>query len=318
MVKHTLVKQHQLLLLLAVAVSQIVYHSDSFLLLGGEGRRLTSPFSEVSHACLVSQFNILSRNRRKSKITRTRRTNLFSPAFEILLTPKDPVILRRVSKIPLIRVIQNGELLDEFVVRDLAHLRGKLQELIAHHESGSKELLHESGSKVLHSDQQEKKPGTGPSSFLKVNNGAQAEQIVEESFEGQILVCKYGASWCRKCKYLDSPFKKIAEKCQDLSFLFLDIDIDGLVSAEERIGELSESDSSGPRQENFGDSSDEEKIKNCLRCDSTGFVECLECKSRGFVLRISGEHEVADICPVCVGYKKTRCPECGGKCLMCS
>eukprot|EP00752_Nemacystus_decipiens_P016483 g14734.t1 len=60
-------------------------------------------------------------------------------------------------------------------------------------------------------------------------------------------------------------------------------------------------------------------MENCDVCMKSGFVPCGECEGRGAVTRSSpdGKHTVAVTCPVCVGYKRLRCPACGGKCYMC-
>ena len=60
-------------------------------------------------------------------------------------------------------------------------------------------------------------------------------------------------------------------------------------------------------------------MENCDVCMRSGFVPCGECEGRGAVARSSpdGKHTVAVTCPVCVGYKRLRCPSCGGKCYMC-
>lgn len=60
-------------------------------------------------------------------------------------------------------------------------------------------------------------------------------------------------------------------------------------------------------------------MENCDVCMKSGFVPCGECEGKGAVTRSSpdGKHTVAVTCPVCVGYKRLRCPSCGGKCYMC-
>lgn len=60
-------------------------------------------------------------------------------------------------------------------------------------------------------------------------------------------------------------------------------------------------------------------MENCDVCGSSGFVACGECEGRGAVARSSsdGKHTLAVTCPACVGYKRLRCPSCGGKCYMC-
>ncbi|CAM9144965.1 unnamed protein product [Hapterophycus canaliculatus] len=60
-------------------------------------------------------------------------------------------------------------------------------------------------------------------------------------------------------------------------------------------------------------------VEDCDACGRSGFVPCGECEGRGAVARSSpdGKHTMAVTCPVCVGYKRLRCPSCGGKCYMC-
>lgn len=60
-------------------------------------------------------------------------------------------------------------------------------------------------------------------------------------------------------------------------------------------------------------------MENCLVCGKSGFVPCGECAGKGAVVRESsdGKHRMAVTCPACVGYKRLRCPVCGGKCYMC-
>lgn len=62
-----------------------------------------------------------------------------------------------------------------------------------------------------------------------------------------------------------------------------------------------------------------ESMQGCGVCGGSGFVSCGECEGTGAVERSSadGEHKMAVLCPACVGYKKLRCPACGGKCYMC-
>lgn len=60
-------------------------------------------------------------------------------------------------------------------------------------------------------------------------------------------------------------------------------------------------------------------VEDCEACGRSGFVPCGECEGRGALARSSpdGKHTVAVTCPACVGYKRLRCPSCGGKCYMC-
>jgi len=53
--------------------------------------------------------------------------------------------------------------------------------------------------------------------------------------------------------------------------------------------------------------------EDCTTCHNTGFVACRECGATGMLTRGSS----AVICFRCTGYRKERCPVCGGKCLMC-
>ena len=54
-------------------------------------------------------------------------------------------------------------------------------------------------------------------------------------------------------------------------------------------------------------------LSTCSVCDSTGFEVCDVCSGRGHILKGT----LAVFCPSCVGNKKIRCRQCGGKCLTC-
>lgn len=60
-------------------------------------------------------------------------------------------------------------------------------------------------------------------------------------------------------------------------------------------------------------------MEKCEVCEGSGFVSCGECEGKGAVERCSsdGQHKLAVTCPACVGYKRLRCPACGGQCYMC-
>lgn len=60
-------------------------------------------------------------------------------------------------------------------------------------------------------------------------------------------------------------------------------------------------------------------MEECTVCEGSGFVSCGECEGVGAVERSSsdGKHKLAVTCPACVGYKRLRCPACGGQCYMC-
>ena len=55
-------------------------------------------------------------------------------------------------------------------------------------------------------------------------------------------------------------------------------------------------------------------IEDCIKCQNIGFIPCNECNSKGTVIKGS----MSIICSNCVGYKKIRCTNCGGKCLKCN
>lgn len=53
----------------------------------------------------------------------------------------------------------------------------------------------------------------------------------------------------------------------------------------------------------------------CGTCNNTGFVPCPKCNAEGFIRNPRSVNVF--YCPDCVGYKKLRCPKCGGKCYLC-
>lgn len=61
-------------------------------------------------------------------------------------------------------------------------------------------------------------------------------------------------------------------------------------------------------------SDDDSNLENCIVCNNSGFTICSSCDGKGLVSR--GPNTV--FCPTCVGYKKVRCQNCGGKCIRCA
>ena len=62
------------------------------------------------------------------------------------------------------------------------------------------------------------------------------------------------------------------------------------------------------------ESTNNDNEEDCQTCQNSGFMVCSECSGSGIVKR----GEMSIYCPICVGYKKTRCPSCGGACVKCS
>jgi hypothetical protein len=57
------------------------------------------------------------------------------------------------------------------------------------------------------------------------------------------------------------------------------------------------------------------ETETCIICNNTGFIKCQECSGFGYMQRSA---TLTVFCPTCVGYKKIRCTNCGGKCINCS
>lgn len=56
--------------------------------------------------------------------------------------------------------------------------------------------------------------------------------------------------------------------------------------------------------------------ETCQTCQNEGVVVCAACNGSG--LRPAEPNEVYRyFCPVCLGQKRVRCPDCGGRCLAC-
>lgn len=56
-------------------------------------------------------------------------------------------------------------------------------------------------------------------------------------------------------------------------------------------------------------------LNDCQTCNNTGFVPCSKCNAEGLIRNPRSVNVF--YCPDCVGYKKLRCPTCGGKCYLC-
>jgi len=122
-----------------------------------------------------------------------------------------------------------------------------------------------------------------------------------------LLVCKYEASWCRKCSILRKPFENLARNYRNKPIFFLNVNVDAF--SPNRLEEKVQKENEQPPKQ---------REKFCSTCNSTGFLDCPECLAKGHILKESNSFKIAEICPRCVGYKKVRCHTCGGKCLMCS
>lgn len=188
-------------------------------------------------------------------------------------------------------------------------------------------------------------------SIVDIPSRAELRRIVSSLRQGHDpVVVMYHAPWCRKCAYLTSMFRGLArrrefERADGTTVIptFYRVDVSkwgvpytseltssaGSALRIERSKERKLDRKHGSASRGMLKSVEKDEVgvlhegskamENCEMCGNSGFVPCGTCESKGAVIRSSpdGKHTLAITCPTCVGYKRLRCPSCGGKCYMC-
>lgn len=116
------------------------------------------------------------------------------------------------------------------------------------------------------------------------------------------LVLKLYREGCKKCAALEPIFVDLSREPQYQRFYWMQADVGNIGTYTKKI-----------KERLLGMRPTDTAIENCDMCNNTGFIPCANCHGQGVVTK--GQFTV--VCPTCVGYKKLRCPKCGGKCLKC-
>jgi hypothetical protein len=138
------------------------------------------------------------------------------------------------------------------------------------------------------------------------NNVYSDDQLKQELLLNNVIVLKLFKQNCKKCVEFDKYYYNLYSTHESFSkYTWIHADAANIPNYISNL-----------KSRLIGDakSSDEEVVENCITCNNSGFTICTECDGKGIVNR--GPNTV--YCPQCVGYKKVRCYNCGGKCIRCS
>ena len=122
-----------------------------------------------------------------------------------------------------------------------------------------------------------------------------------------ILVTRQG---CKQCEYFERHIfnNNFLKECQkdNYNFDILDVQTEFI---EDYIEELK----FRLTGKTISSSTTNDIDEDCFECNNTGLISCNTCHATGMVAR--GNYTT--ICMSCTGFKKVRCPSCGGKCVKC-
>lgn len=187
-------------------------------------------------------------------------------------------------KLPILQIIKGNEITGEFICgNDLPEAVEKFEATLS----------------SLH-------PRVASDSALQRTNGGVRNVYSEDQLTNELdssddyIILKLYREGCKKCALLEPIIDNLSRDPRYSEFLFLQAEVSNIekytTNMKERL--------LGIRGGYTGD---------CPTCSDTGFVVCTECAGMGYIKKGS----LAAFCPICTGYKKTRCNSCGGKCPKC-
>lgn len=138
-----------------------------------------------------------------------------------------------------------------------------------------------------------------------INNVYSDNQLKQEILGNNLIVLKLFKQNCKRCVEFDEYFYNLYSNYDNFSiYRWFQADAANIPNYVSNF-----------KSRLTGDTKmSDEVIEDCMTCNNSGFTICAECDGKGIVNR--GANTV--YCPQCVGYKKVRCHNCGGKCISCS
>ena len=137
------------------------------------------------------------------------------------------------------------------------------------------------------------------------NNVYSDDQLKQELLLNNVIVLKLFKQNCKKCVEFDKYYYSLYSTHESFSkYTWIQADAANIPNYISNLKSRLTGDAE----------SSDEVVENCVTCSNSGFTICTECDGKGIVNR--GPNTV--YCPQCVGYKKVRCYNCGGKCIRCS
>ncbi len=204
---------------------------------------------------------------------------LFTPIAAALRLAMHVASKQEAIKLPIIQIYQNGEMRSEFICGN--NVEESIKRL--------KATL--SGLAI---------PANTVGSSPMVMNIYSDSQLVSEIGENRgyiTTVLKIFRHGCKKCHQIEPIYNSMA---MDPTHKWLQAEVDNI---PEYVVDLKK------RLRN-----ESNKVDDCVTCANTGFISCSVCYSTG----VLHKGTTAVYCSNCTGYKKVRCPVCGGSCIQCS
>ena len=140
---------------------------------------------------------------------------------------------------------------------------------------------------------------------LQCDNIYSEDQLKKEIISHKALVLKLFKRNCMKCVTFDEYYDDLYSNDKIAKYRWIQADVSNIPTYVNNL--------KSRLKGNTGKNSDD-NVEDCTMCNSTGFTPCTTCDGKGLVTR--GSNTL--FCPTCVGYKKVRCQNCGGKCIRCS
>lgn len=139
--------------------------------------------------------------------------------------------------------------------------------------------------------------------------------------DDRFVVLKIHRSGCKRCAEIDNVLHEIlkdlsivinassnanlAEHVLSHNWAFLQADVENIPKYAQNIV-----------RRLIKGTSDEENSQDCPVCLNSGLLQCPSCHGKGVI--IHEKTKMALFCTGCVGNKKIRCTNCGGKCIKCA
>ena len=182
-------------------------------------------------------------------------------------------------KLPIIQIYQHGEMRCEFICGNNV-------------EESIKRLKATLSGLAVPASSSDVSP-----SVMNIYSDSQLVSEINENRGYTTAVLKIFRHGCKKCHQIEPIYNSMAT---DSSYKWLQAEVENIpdyvVDLKKRL-----------RNET-------KKVEDCVTCANTGFISCSACDSTGVLQKGT----TAVYCSNCTGYKKVRCPVCGGSCIQCS
>jgi len=182
-------------------------------------------------------------------------------------------------KLPIIQIYQNGQMRSEFICGNNVEESVKRLKATV---SGLAKPLDTMGAS---------------SAVLNIYSDSQLLNEISENNGYTSTILKIFRHGCKKCLQIEPTFISMTE---DASHKWLQAEVDNIPDYVASLKKRLRNESN--------------KVDNCVACSNTGFIPCNVCDSTGVLQKGT----TAVYCNDCTGYKKVRCPVCGGSCIQCS